>query len=82
VNGAGAALRDTAAIFGAGQAGVLSDRPEQGRIGFDIEIESFAVDCEVCHRYPLIGPILRLSITRILDWKLEAFKSRFCVGER
>src|SRR6267154_6388257 len=78
MNGAGAALCDAATIFGAGQAGIFPDRPEQWRVGFDVQIESFAIDCEVCHRDPLIGPIHRLGCARILDRKLEPFKSRFC----
>ncbi|MFK4513689.1 hypothetical protein ABIF20_001054 [Bradyrhizobium japonicum] len=45
VNGAGAALRNAAAIFGAGQAGILTNRPEQRRIGLHVEREGFSVDC-------------------------------------
>jgi len=45
VNGAGAALCDAATIFGAGQAGILANRPQQRRIRLDVEGECFSVDC-------------------------------------
>jgi hypothetical protein len=47
---AGAALRDAAAIFGSGQSDVFPDDPEQRCVGLDVDIESFAVYFEVCHR--------------------------------
>src|ERR1700730_9717628 len=50
VNGAGAALCNAATVFGAGQAGVFPDRPQERCIRLDVHVESFAVDCEVCHR--------------------------------
>ena len=50
VNGAGAALCNAATIFGAGQAGVFPDRPQERRIRLDIQFKCFAVDREVCHR--------------------------------
>src|SRR6202048_2482543 len=53
MDGTGAALCDAAAIFGAGQADILPDHPKQRRIRLDVDIESFAIDCEVCHRDPL-----------------------------
>ena len=46
---AGAALRDAAAVFGAGQADVLPDRPEQRRLGLDVDVVIFAVDIEAYH---------------------------------
>jgi len=46
MHGAGAALRDAAAVFGAGQADVLADRPEQGRFRLDVDIVILAVDVE------------------------------------
>src|SRR5882724_8753207 len=56
MHGAGAAFGDAATIFGSGQAGIFPDSPEQRRVGFDVQIESFAIDSEVCHRDPLFGP--------------------------
>src|ERR1700704_1453324 len=50
VDGAGAALCNAATIFGAGQAGVFPDRPQQRRIRLDIQFKCFAIDSEVCHR--------------------------------
>src|SRR5450432_1302960 len=47
---AGAALCNAATIFGAGQADIFPDRPEQRRIRLDVDVKSFAIDCEVCHR--------------------------------
>ncbi len=40
VHGAGAALRDAAAVFGAGQADVLADHPKQRRVGIDVDVVS------------------------------------------
>src|ERR1700736_4612577 len=51
---AGAALCNAASVFGAGEADILPDRPKQWRIVFDVYVDSFAVDSEVCHRGPLI----------------------------
>src|SRR6266576_3152149 len=50
MDGAGAALRNAATIFGAGQAGIFPDRPQQRCVRLDIHVESFAIDNEVCHR--------------------------------
>ena len=41
VHGAGAALRDAAAVFGAGQADLLPQHPQQWRIGIDVDIVDF-----------------------------------------
>jgi hypothetical protein len=49
---AGAALRDAAAVFGAGQADVLADRPEQGRAVVDVDVVVLAVDVETGHSRP------------------------------
>ena len=38
VHGAGAALRDAAAVFGAGQADLLADDPQQRRVGLDLHV--------------------------------------------
>ena len=38
MDGAGAALGDAAAIFGAGQADLIAEHPQQGRFGLDIEL--------------------------------------------
>src|SRR6266700_5157595 len=49
VNRAGAALGDAAAIFGAGQPDVFTDRPKQRRVRLDIDIDGLSVDAELCH---------------------------------
>ncbi len=38
VHRAGAALRDAAAVFGAGQADVLADHPQQRRVVLDLHV--------------------------------------------
>src|SRR5882672_11103531 len=52
-NRAGAALRDAAAIFGAGQPDVVTDRPKQRRVRLDVDIDCLSVDAELCHRISL-----------------------------
>src|SRR6266404_4536811 len=44
VDGAGATLRDAAAVFGAGQADVLADYPEQRRIRVGVDVLRLPVD--------------------------------------
>ena len=53
MHGAGAALRDAAAVLGAGQADLLAHHPQQRRVRLDIDVEGFAIDGEVYHRAPL-----------------------------
>jgi hypothetical protein len=43
-------LCDAASIFGAGQAGILADRPEQRRIRLDVEVKCLAIDRKIRHR--------------------------------
>src|SRR5882672_2600689 len=52
-NRAGAALRDAAAIFGAGQPDVFTDRPKQRRVRLNVDIDCLSVDAELCHRISL-----------------------------
>ena len=47
---AGAALRDAAAIFGAGQADLVAQRPEQRHFRLDIELMLGTIDLECDHR--------------------------------
>ena len=49
MDGAGAALRDAAAIFGAGESHLLADDPEQRRIVLHLDFTELAVDVELCH---------------------------------
>src|SRR5262249_50821884 len=49
VDRAGAALRDAAAVFRAGEADVLPQRPEEGRIGLDVDVVGLTVDGESWH---------------------------------
>ncbi len=46
VHGAGAALRDAAAVLGAGEADLLADHPEQRRGRVDVDLVRLAVDCQ------------------------------------
>src|SRR6267378_709773 len=47
---AGAALRDAAAVFGAGEAHLLADHPEQGGVGLRLHVTDPAIDIELGHR--------------------------------
>ena len=38
VHRAGAALRDAAAVFGAGEADLLADDPQERRVGLDLHV--------------------------------------------
>src|SRR5262245_41500045 len=49
VHGAGAALGDAAAIFGSSQTDILPDRPQQWRIGCDVDLVALSVDGQPCH---------------------------------
>ena len=52
VNGAGAALRDAAAVFGAGEPDLFADDPQQRRIGRHLHVAILAIDVESCHSHP------------------------------
>ena len=52
VHRAGAALRDAAAVFGAGEADLLADDPQQRRIGLHLHVTDLAIDVELCHAPP------------------------------
>src|SRR5438874_722271 len=64
MHSAGAALCNAASVFGAGQPDILPDRPKQRRVVFDIHIDCFAVNCEVCHRVSPVSSIHRVSFAR------------------
>ena len=57
VHRAGAALRHAAAVLGAGQPELLAQHPEQGRVGFGLELAYLAVDVQAWHgnSFPLRG---------------------------
>src|SRR5258705_10285313 len=46
IDGASAALRDTATVFRAGETGIVADGPQQGRVGIDIDLVILSVDLE------------------------------------
>src|SRR3954469_23812060 len=50
VTRAGAAWGDAAAIFGAGQPDVFTERPKQRGVRLDVDIDRLSVDAELCHR--------------------------------
>ena len=52
VHGAGAALRDAAAVLGARQADLLANDPQQRRVGFHLHVTDPAVDVQLCHGLP------------------------------
>src|SRR5258708_7963617 len=52
VHGAGAALRDTAAVLRAGQTDLLADDPQERRPGLHLHVADLAVDVEFCHERP------------------------------
>src|SRR5215510_16539544 len=64
VHGAGAALRDAAAVFRAGEADLLADHPQERGIRLDLHVVDFAVDVEFCHELPLASCVRRKSC----DW--------------
>ena len=49
VHRAGAALRDAAAVLGAGEADLLADDPQKRRAGFHLHVARPAVDIELRH---------------------------------
>src|SRR5215831_987112 len=53
VHGAGAALGDAAAIFRAGEADLLADDPQEGRVGLYLHVTYTSIDVELCHERPL-----------------------------
>ena len=56
MNGAGAALRDAAAEFGASQPKLISDHPEQRRLGRDIDGMPSSIHGEIHgHRVPSLS---------------------------
>src|SRR5258708_17931779 len=57
MHGAGAAKCGTAAIFGAGETGMVADRPQKRHRRVDVEIEGPVVDGECRHRGILSGGI-------------------------
>jgi hypothetical protein len=61
MHGAGAALRDAAAVFGAGQADLFPQHPEQGRVGVDIDLMSFSIDAESSHIAVLPSAAIRAA---------------------
>jgi hypothetical protein len=52
VYGAGAALGDAAAVFGAGEPHLLAQGPKQGRIAVDLHIDGFAIHIQFGHGRP------------------------------
>src|SRR5882724_43624 len=57
VHRTGAALRDTTAILGAGQAHLLANGPQQRRVGLHLHVPDPAIDVELSHE-----PLPRLAV--------------------
>src|SRR5205823_3339929 len=53
VQGAGAALRDAAAVLRAGEADLLADDPQKRGVGLDLDVADSAIDVELSHERPL-----------------------------
>src|SRR5882757_4471981 len=70
VDRAGAALGDTAAVFGAGQTNLLPNNPKKGRVSLDWHISYHSVDIQFCHGLP---PSIARSITA---WRAFAYNCR------
>jgi hypothetical protein len=63
MNGAGAALSDTAAELRAGQADEIAKDPQQRHVGRRVHGMCLAVDIECCHERLLVG----LSFARLFS---------------
>jgi hypothetical protein len=62
VHGTGAALGDAAAVFGAGEADLLPEHPQQRGAGVDIDLMSPSIDVESSHiASPPIGSQANLN---------------------
>jgi hypothetical protein len=53
VHGAGAALRNAASIFGAGETDLLADHPKERGVRLDLHVADIAIDAELSHERPL-----------------------------
>src|SRR5262249_4983604 len=53
VNGGGAALGDPATIFGAGEADLFADDPQERGVRLHLHVANTSVDVELCHELPL-----------------------------
>src|SRR5215471_21701126 len=49
MHGAGAALGDAAAVFGAGQSDRVAQHPQQRRVGIDIHLVRLSIHVEISH---------------------------------
>src|ERR1700692_2514592 len=49
MHGTGAALGDAAAVFGAGQTDRVTQHPQQGRVGFGVDVVRLSVDGKANH---------------------------------
>ena len=49
MDGAGAALRNTATVFRSGQSDLFADNPQQWRLGLYIDVVNFAINVERYH---------------------------------
>jgi hypothetical protein len=49
MDGAGAALGDAAAVFGAGQSDRVAQHPQQRRVGIDIHLMRLTIHVEISH---------------------------------
>src|SRR5262245_45017683 len=63
VHGAGATLRDAAAVLGAREADLLANHPQQWRVGLHLHITNAPIDVELCHGLRPPGRISELAYT-------------------
>src|SRR6185503_755540 len=62
VHRARAALGDSTAVLGAGEPGLFPDRPQQRRVGVDVDLERSAIDRQARHGFPPRGWLVIGSI--------------------
>src|SRR3954447_22483225 len=87
---AGAALRDTAAVFGAGEADLLANDPQERSVGFRFYLTKGAIDVELCHGGNPFPRCLAGSLVVLLrgvgaarrDGTGSAVERVYCTGER
>src|SRR6266508_1058854 len=76
MHGAGAALRDAAAIFRASEADLLADHPQEWGVRFRLHVTNTAINVELCHERPLASSfddfLVALRRCRATTKKLKA----------
>src|SRR4029077_11622885 len=84
VNGAGAAMRDAADVFGAGQADILPAPPGPPRVWDSIDVMILAIDIEANHSRTSPGEIFPVSTSedRVIQSGCETVIRLFQINNR